>query len=194
MKLTFESDSELIIRLAQKCAKAFCRQVNNASLFDDAQNDAILLLLEYEFDTFYSPEQINAYLKKRVVGKLIRNYQTVTGSRRKHKRERVDEADVEDTSRKVDSSTNDIIRRALVRSSAFKQLVISDYLEGWKQKDIAKKYGLSRGRISQIIGTFKRCARFIDEYGCTVAIVNTLEMTPSEKERAKFPLFYEIQD
>lgn len=193
MLLTFERDLDLILSLASSIGDAFARVSGRYDLREDAASDAVLALIAVEFDP--DREGWKQYLKTRVLGKLLRDLQTRTGRRLKVPPafvQYVEGVASEDPPEEEDeTSDEDAIRKALEQFAERDRALIQDYVEGKKQIEIARELRLSRGRISQILTKFKSLARFFREFGGGVAIVETKNERPSEKEKTNCPLFYE---
>ena len=194
-KLSFDNDVDVekILKLSETVAAAFVRITGRADLKDDATNDAVLALIEIDFDETNAGAR--SYLKKRALGQLIRDYQNKTGQRLKNKPHFVEYIEtatrIEDRYEPADDETteknaiNDALKEFTTRDRAF----LSEWLTGKKQIKIAADLGLTRGRISQIITRFKHKARFFKEYGGGVVDVDPYKEPMTEKEKAKYPLF-----
>lgn len=191
-RLTFDN-LETLQKLASKCAYNFCKTTRRNDLRDDSENDAIILLLETDFDE--TNEGWKSYLITRVTGALIRNYQNATGGRLKNRpvvsplsfdvaKESEEEQTDDSAERKVDA-----MKRALYLLSTKDKKVINAVLKGEKQKKIAARLKLSRGRISQIVKNYKLKVLQCVFWGQGVVIVDfDKEPCPKELEE-KCPLF-----
>ena len=198
MRLTFERDLDLILSLASTIADAFAKISGRYDLREDAASDAVVALLEVEFDP--NRDGWKSYLKTRVVGKLLRDLQQKTGRRLKVPPQFVSFVDVADPNDgpeeepeeepNEETSDDDAIARAISQFAERDRALIRDWIEGKKQIEIARELRLSRGRISQILTLFKKFARFYRKHGRGVAIVETKDERPTEKEKERCPLFY----
>lgn len=190
MRLTFERDLDLIRSLASAIADAFVKISHRRDWRDDAESDAILKLVETEFDE--SKPGWKSYVKERVLFKLIRNLQTQTGRRLKKPPEftslEFDLAEPEptDCDRTEERAA---IARALERFDGQDRLILNDFVGGKTPADIASAHNVSVAQVSKILAKFKSFARFYRN-NSGVAIVETRYKTPSEKEKKKCPLFY----
>ena len=172
MRYTFQNDFPKIEKVAKASAKAFCAKCRRGDYYDDALNDSYILATEIDFDETRSDKEIFSYLKLRIVGKLLRKLHNETGARRKTAHERVELVDIQDKRKThVDVAQNEIVQRVIKRFPFYKQAIICDFLTLGKQKPVAKKHHLTKGRISQIIKEFKQAVRFADEYGFKVVLV-----------------------
>ena len=172
MRYTFQNDFPKIEKVAKASAKAFCAKCRRGDYYDDALNDSYILATEIDFDETQSDKEIFSYLKLRIVGKLLRKLHNETGARRKTAHERVELVDIQDKRKTpVDVAQNEIVQRVIKRFPFYKQAIICDFLTLGKQKPVAKKHHLTKGRISQIIKEFKQAVRFADEYGFKVVLV-----------------------
>lgn len=172
MRYTFQNDFPKIEKVAKASAKAFCAKCRRGDYYDDALNDSYILATEIDFDETRSDNEIFSYLKLRIVGKLLRKLHNETGARRKTAHERVELVDIQDKRKTpVDVAQNEIVQRVIKRFPFYKQAIICDFLTLGKQKPVAKKHHLTKGRISQIIKEFKQAVRFADEYGFKVVLV-----------------------
>ena len=192
-RLTFDHDLETLQKLAAKCAYNFCKTTRRNDLRDDAENDAIITLLETDFDE--TNDGWKSYLVTRVTGALIRQYQNATGGRLKNRpvvaplsfdvAKEQDEELVDDANERK----SDAMKRALFLLSAKDKKVINALLKGEKQKKIAARLKLSRGRISQIVKNYKVKVLQCVFYGQGVVIVDfDKEPCPKELEE-RCPLF-----
>lgn len=193
MRLTFENDLELLQKLAAKCAFNFCKTTRRNDLRDDAESDALLLLIETDFDE--KNEGFKSYLITRVTGALIRRYQNATGGRLKNRpvvsplsfdvaKEQEEQPQEQDENKRKKA-----MERALKLLSYKDRGVIEGLIKGRKQKDLAVDYKLSRGRISQIVKAYKTRVLQSYYYNQGVIIVDfRREPIPKELEE-KCPLF-----
>lgn len=194
MRLTFNNDLDLLQRLARICALNFAKTINRNDLRDDAENDALILLLEIDFDA--ENEGWKSYLVKRVTGALIRRYQNETGGRLKNRPvvsalsfDVAKEQEEEEPPPEVDAARGAAMRRAIALLSLKDQDVIKALIKGEKQKKIAAELHLSRGRISQIVKNYKVKVLQSIFYGQGVILIDlSKEPCPKELEQA-CPLF-----
>lgn len=193
MRLTFEHDLEIMLKLAASIADSVARASGRFDLREDAESDALVELLEIEFD----PENPGwqAYLKKRVGGVLFRRLQNESGSRLKEPPKFVsiveDVAAPEPEEEEPEAmSAADAVNKALGLFSSRDQTLLLDWQAGIKQTELAKKLRLSNGRISQIVSAFKALARFYRDHGGGVVIVDTKKEEVTEEEKKKWPLLY----
>ena len=200
-RLTFERDLDLILSLASSIADAFARISGRYDLREDAASDAVVALLGIDFDP--DRDGWRSYLKTRAVGLLLRDLQTKTGRRLKvppafvpfmESTAPIEEEPDEDAEEEGATSDDDAIRRAIERFAERDRALVRDWIAGKKQIEIARELRLSRGRISQILTLFKNFARFYRRHGGGVAIIDTRDERPTEKEKKRCPLFYERND
>lgn len=192
--LTFENDLDEVQRLAKRCAGEFCRITGRVRDFDDAEADALVLLVTIPVNFDRSGWRL--YLKKRVVGELVRKLQKATGRRLKNpptfaelgddvpdgrEPEEFDEPDPEPM------TDAEAIAAALGKFRERDREIITAFISGEKQNAIAKRHALTRFRICQIISDFKNITRTFKEIGRGVAIAPP---SPDEKEKERCPLFY----
>lgn len=175
MLLTFERDLDLILSLASSIGDAFARASGRFDLREDAESDALVELLDIEFD----PEDPGwqAYLKKRVGGVLFRRLQNESGSRLKEPPKFVsiveDVAAPEPEEEEPEAmSAADAVKKALGLFSLRDQTLLLAWQTGIKQTELAKELRLSNSRISQIVSAFKAFAKCYREHG-GVVIVDT---------------------
>lgn len=193
MRLTFDSHLETLQKIAAKCAYNFCKTTRRNDLRDDAENDAIIALLETDFDE--TNEGWKSYLVTRVTGALIRNYQNATGGRLKNRPVvaplsfDVAKEQEEPPPDNAQERKEEAMKRALYLLSAKDKKVINAVLKGEKQKKIAARLKLSRGRISQIVKNYKLKVLQCVFFGQGVVIVD-FDKEPCPKElETKCPLF-----
>lgn len=191
-RLTFEKNLDLILSLASTIAYAFAKISGRYDLREDAASDAVLALIDVDFDP--GRDGWKQYLKTRVLGRLLRDFQTRTGRRLKVPPEFVQYVDelqaVEEDPPEDRTKDEEAIAKAIELFAERDRELIYEYCDGKKQKDIAEARRLSRGRISQILTKFKRLARFFRQYGGGVAIIETNAERPTKKEEEECPLFY----
>lgn len=196
MRLTFD-DVERLQRLAKRAARLFVRTTGRSDELDDAESDAILLLLSFDYSEIYTREQVDAYLVKKTVGALVRKFKKATGRNLKNSPTFVDGVEfvavarpIEDDDRPLPS--REAIRKAIDETKSRRDReILQKFANGSKVSELATEYGVTVGRISQILEVFKRRALFFRDYGGGVAIVDTFDERASEKERRKCPLFYQ---
>lgn len=196
MKLT----AEQIAMYARKFSRQYIARYGENPLIDrdDAQSIAyVALATNSEYDPDRPDSEIIGLFRTRVYGALIREYQKYRGSRRKHnvKFVSLEELDFDPAKKEEktgDYSIDDAIVRGLSRLNGTREIEIcSDILNGMKQLDVAEKYGMSSGRVSQIFKTFKQNAGFeLESNGDKDAIIDVKRLAPIDATKIAMPLFF----
>lgn len=195
-KLTFENDLQTILDLSESISAAFVHITRRRDLKEDAKGDAILALINLEFNA--NNGGWRSYLKTRALGLLIRDYQNKTGQRLKRKprfTEYLETASNSDDTKNDDCYSDDVdscktaINNALRHFPKKSRDVLSAWIAGKKQTEIAKELGLTRGRVSQIVSSFKTSARIYHDTGTAVAVVDPRTFS-DDKTRERYPLFF----
>lgn len=140
--------------------------------YEDSKQDALLWLLEgrFSYDPTKTKQEIRAYLITRIVGQLVRNWQNEHGTRLKNAPSFVSVSSLQlvyedepfyisEEREKNNRKQWAIIEEVLNALNPLKRSIIEKYLSGISNKDIARQQGLTRGRISQIVGEFKEKCR-----------------------------------
>lgn len=199
-KLTFDDDLQTILDLSKSISTAFVHITRRGDLREDARGDAILALIGLEYNE--NNGGWRSYLKTRALGLLIRDYQNKTGQRLKRKPRFVEylesatkAGDTDDDGALSDDSENckTAINNALRHFPKRSREVLTAWLAGKKQTEIAQELGVTRGRVSQIVSCFKTSARIYRETGAAVEVVDPRTFA-DERTRDKYPLFFANDD
>lgn len=177
MKLTFD-DLERLTRLAKRIGKRLRDE--------DAASDAILELLDVEFDETRSERAIDAYLTQTVVGRLIRRKQNERGARLKTPPVFMPLFDDE-----IEGTESEEDNRWARLERVVDSLVGTDWriaktlLEVKTQKGTARALGITRGRVAQVVAKIRR----------RVALDMAFEKAEEERDapdelRKKYPLLF----
>lgn len=176
-----------VLPFAKAVARSYCSLSGSWNNYDDAVGESCVFLLEHR-EFWIRP---TTWLKRRVIGQLIRNYQNERGLRRKHKTttNHVDESLIAPQKDKTDSNKvderNRIIDRALQQPDvAQDSAIIRDILGGVSREEVAKKYKITQGRVSQLFHQFRIACLRLD--------VDTIRR-PTTEEKERYPLLYGIE-
>lgn len=195
-KLTFDDDLQTILDLSESISAAFVHITHRRDLKEDARGDAILALVNLEFNA--NNGGWRSYLKTRALGLLIRDYQNKTGQRLKRKprfTEYLEAAPNSDDTKNDDCYSDDVdscktaINNALRHFPKRSRDVLTAWIAGKKQTEIAQELGVTRGRVSQIVSSFKTSACIYRETGAAVAVVDPRTFS-DDKTRERYPLFF----
>lgn len=161
--MMFLSD-EQILEYADKYSKCYIAKYGESVFVskDDAYSIAFIALSENSsYDENCSKDEIESLLRIRVIGAITRHYQDMNGIRRKNRVSFVPFDVCESEIAKKRAKDGDIAVRETIDfclsriSNEDKKDVIKAILNGEKKSDVAKRTGLSCGRISQIFQEFK---------------------------------------
>lgn len=188
-------DDTTLFDFCSKCASQYCKRYGRRSDYDDAYQDAVVYLLEHREKWV----QDAGVLMKRVIGELIRGYQKSHGLRLKRRAHRVF-IDLSRVSRQIPEVMNLIeveeSRRRRLVERALGQPDISRYrpllesvLSGEHKGATARRYGITEGRLSQILKQFRSACLRLSEAG-RVEIVGPQELDLDAESKSRHPLFY----
>lgn len=194
-------DVEQIEKFARQAARIYISRYGRRPLIDvdDAFSIAFIALLKNnEYDETRSPLEIAKLAKIRAFNAIIREYQNAYGLRRQNPIQFVPFSESfapceieQDKDSNGDEDYKEIIRRSLQQLFSAKSMqIVTAILEGKKQSEVAKEFGISGGRVSQLFSKFKRHAQFYQKWGRNVAIVDTKSEKPTREEINETPLFY----
>ena len=162
MKLSFKEDEHEILVLSKRIAVAYVRATGLFSEWDDARQDAALLLAQTEFDDSYPRSARRAYLTRRCVMALLRERQKRTGARLRRPPEFQSFGELDPPDRR--SSGVDVV--AIGATVAAKEelsdrdrRIVDAWLAGVGQVEIARRFEISQSRVSRIVKQYKDAAR-----------------------------------
>ena len=175
MKLTF-NDLDRLMRLAARVG----RRLRD----EDAEHDALLELLDVEFDASYSERAADAYLVRTVVGRLIRRRQNETGARLKTPPVFMPLFDVEEEEEETDERWARL-RRVVDRLEPDERRIAEALLEYKSQATTAAQLDVTRGRVAQVVAKLRR----------RVALDAAFDRAEEEREvsddlRRQYPLLF----
>lgn len=183
-----------ILPFSERCARAYCKKFNAWAALDDATQEAALFLCQNR-SLWEKPD---AWLRRRVCGQLVRNYQNEHKIRTKSPLFFTHGAfDEIEPVAEPESETED--PRLLIIQTALRQPdvapwrhILVDIVDGeLSRKEIAAKHGVSQSWISQLFARFKIVCSQMDPNGGGAVLVDTLKEDPTAEERAACPLFYQ---
>jgi RNA polymerase sigma factor (sigma-70 family) len=188
---------EQVIEYAKQCAKAYVAQYGRSPLIDvgDAYSIAWLALSKNdEYDETRSPLEIKSLIKTRGVNAIVREYQKLYGLRRKNPIKFVPlvegAVDVQKTTDRQNDEYDERVKQALSQAFDSRSIeIVAAILEGGKQVDVARRFHISEGRVSQIFTEFRRRVRCYQTQGENVCIIETTN-EPTLEERRLYPLLY----
>ena len=164
MKLSFKENEQEILILSKRIATAYVKTTGLFQEWDDACQDAALLLAQTDFDDSYPQPARRAYLTRRCVMALLRERQKITGARLRRPPEfrSFGELDPPDDRRTSSSRVDDVERATTTAKEALSdrdRAIVDAWLAGLGQVEIARRFELSQSRVSRIVKQYKDAAR-----------------------------------
>ena len=183
-----------ILPFSERCARSYCKKFNAWAALDDATQEAALFLCQNRALW----EKPDAWLRRRVCGQLVRNYQNEHKIRTKSPlfftHGAFDEIEpVAEPESETEDPRLSIIQTALRQPDVAPwRHILVDIVDGeLSRKEIAAKHGVSQSWISQLFARFKIVCSQMDPNGGGAVLVDTLKEDPTAEERAACPLFYQ---
>lgn len=163
MKLSFKENEQEILILSKRIATAYVKTTGLFQEWDDACQDAALLLAQTDFDDSYPQPARRAYLTRRCVMALLRERQKRTGARLRRPPEfrSFDELDPPDD-RRSSSSVVDVERATTTAKEELSdrdRTIVEAWLAGVGQVEIARRFELSQSRVSRIVKQYRETVR-----------------------------------
>lgn len=196
MKLTFD-DLKRLERLADRCIATYRKTTGSPKVveIEDLRQEALIALVEWEFDEKFSDAEVDAFLVQKTVFKLIkilrkssyRNYKEppkVTGN---YDVETLVQPEQEDSD---EETKREAIDQVLKEYSGRDYKLLLQYVQGRKLQELGNEFNITASRAGQIIERFRARVEFVYEHGQGVAIVDPRSEPVRKKDLKQCPLFF----